>query len=83
MPDWSAAGKIITLIGIVFVLGGVLVVLMGKSTWEGSWFGWLGKLPGDILIKRDTFSLYFPLTTCILISAVISILAYLLSLVKR
>jgi len=36
-------------------------------------------LPGDILIKRDNFTLYFPLTTSILISAALSLLMYFLS----
>jgi hypothetical protein len=35
---------------------------------------WLGRLPGDISIKRENFSFYFPLTTCILISLLLSLL---------
>ena len=40
--------------------------------------GSIGKLPGDILIKRDNFTFYFPLTTSILFSVVLSLLAWLL-----
>jgi hypothetical protein len=36
----------------------------------------IGKLPGDILIKRDNFTFYFPLTTSLLASAVLSLLAW-------
>ena len=32
----------------------------------------LGKLPGDIVIRRDNFNFYFPITTCILISVVLT-----------
>ena len=50
----------------------------------GSWvdlFGgwqdpWLGNLPGDITIQRERFTFYFPLTTCILISVIITLVLY-------
>ena len=63
-------GKTLITIGVVCILMGVIVVLFGKITW-------LGKLPGDILIKKDNFSFYFPVTTCILISVIISAILYL------
>ncbi len=70
-------------IGILLVLIGVIMTSVGKLSGAGGGLGWLGKLPGDIFIKRDSFSFYFPLTTSILISVIISVLAYLLSLLKR
>jgi uncharacterized protein HemY len=39
----------------------------------------LGRLPGDIFIKRDNFIFYFPLTTSILISIILSFILYLIS----
>ncbi|MGH8502707.1 MAG: DUF2905 domain-containing protein [Gammaproteobacteria bacterium] len=36
----------------------------------------LGRLPGDIVIERDNFRLYFPITTCIIISLVISLITW-------
>jgi hypothetical protein len=39
---------------------------------------WLGRLPGDINIKRDNFSFHFPLVTCLIISAVLSFVMWLL-----
>lgn len=83
MPDWSGTGKMVAGIGILLVLIGVIMTLVGKLSGAGGGLGWLGKLPGDILIKKDSFSFYFPLTTSILISVIISVLAYLLSLLKR
>jgi len=38
---------------------------------------WLGRLPGDIYIKRDNFSFSFPITTCIILSAIISFIFWL------
>ncbi len=38
----------------------------------------LGRLPGDISIKRENYAFYFPITTCVLISLVLSLIFYLL-----
>ena len=38
---------------------------------------WLGRLPGDIHIKRDNFSFYFPLATCLLLSAILTFIMWL------
>jgi uncharacterized protein HemY len=46
-------------------------------------FGWMGKLPGDILIKRNNFSFFFPLGTSIVLSVVLSLVFYLLSWIFR
>jgi hypothetical protein len=39
---------------------------------------WLGRLPGDVSIKRDSFSFHFPLMSCLLISAILSCIMWLL-----
>jgi len=61
-------------IGVVIVLMGAVLVLVGRLPG----FGPIGKLPGDILIKRDNFTFYFPITTSILASVILSLLAWLL-----
>ncbi len=66
------------LVGGILLLVGVLLVLLERLPGAGGGFGWLGKLPGDIVIKREHFSLYLPVTTSILISVVLSFLLYLL-----
>ncbi|HEX7928427.1 MAG TPA: DUF2905 domain-containing protein [bacterium] len=38
---------------------------------------WLGRLPGDVSIQRESFSFYFPITTCIVLSVVLSLLFWL------
>ena len=39
----------------------------------------LGRLPGDIVIERDNFTFYFPLTTCLLISGVFSLFVWIMN----
>lgn len=60
-------GKILITIGIFIVLTGLLLTMTEKVPL-------VGKLPGDILIKKDNFTFYFPLATSILISIVLSLL---------
>ena len=62
--------KTLIAVGIVLVIVGLLASLAGKLPW-------IGHLPGDIHIQRGRFSFYFPLTTCIVVSIVISLVAYL------
>ena len=63
-------GKNLIIIGVVAIVIGALLTLSGKIPW-------LGRLPGDISIKNENFSFYFPLTTCILISVVLSFILWL------
>ena len=64
-------GKTLILFGGLMLLVGVLLTLNGKVPW-------LGHLPGDIFIRRGHFSFYFPLATCLLVSALLSLLFFLL-----
>jgi hypothetical protein len=50
---------------------GLILVLSGKISW-------IGRLPGDILIKKKNFTFYFPLATSILLSILLSLILYLL-----
>ena len=83
MSEWDGLGKFLIFLAVLFALMGALLIWMGKLPSLGGGSGWLGKLPGDILIKRDNFTFYFPLTTSVLISVVVSLLLYLLSLFLR
>jgi len=65
----SALGRSLIFIGLAITAIGVLLAFADKVPW-------LGRLPGDVYIKRDSFSFYFPLTTSILISVVLSLLFY-------
>ncbi len=63
--------KMIIILGIVLVAVGLLLLLAQK-------FPFLGRLPGDILIKKDNFTFYFPLATSIILSIIISLILYFL-----
>jgi hypothetical protein len=78
--EWGNFGKSLIIIGLGVVALGLVVVLVGRSQGLTALFGWLGRLPGDIVIKRDNFVFYFPLATSILISVVLTVLITVLSL---
>ncbi|HSS65241.1 MAG TPA: DUF2905 domain-containing protein [Gammaproteobacteria bacterium] len=60
----------------ILIIVGVTLVLLGLLWPWLSQIG-LGRLPGDIVIERENFRLYIPITTCLLVSVVISVLWYL------
>ncbi len=63
-------GKYLIIFGLVMVVLGGVFFLAGKVPW-------IGRLPGDIVIRRDNFTFYFPLASCILISIMLSLIFYL------
>ena len=64
-------------IGKFVVLIGVLLVVAGMVLWRfPGFFGWVGKLPGDISWQKGNFSFSFPVVTCILISIVVTLLSW-------
>jgi hypothetical protein len=67
----APVGRLLIVVGVVLV---VLGILLGYT----SFFSYLrlGRLPGDINIKRDNFRFYFPLTTSILLSLVLTLVLY-------
>jgi hypothetical protein len=70
-------------IGRMLVLLGVVLVVLGGALWLGGGLGakipFLGRLPGDIHIERGNWSVYFPLTTSILVSLVLTLVVALLT----
>ena len=72
MSQWPQVGK------WVVALGGLLVVF-GLLLWLGDKVPFLGRLPGDLHIKGRHFRLFFPLTTCVLLSVLLTILLNLFS----
>lgn len=67
-------------IGKAIVGIGAMVVIIGLVIWfAGDRLNWFGRLPGDIRIERPGFSCFFPITTMIIVSIVLSILLSLLS----
>ena len=66
----SGLGRLIVMTGLVLVAVGLIVTLAARLPW-------LGRMPGDIFIKKESFSFYFPLGSCILISFVLSFVLWL------
>jgi membrane protein implicated in regulation of membrane protease activity len=60
------------------VAAGLALAAAGALLWLGPKAPWLGRLPGDLSIERPNFRFYFPLTTCIIVSVVLTLLAWLL-----
>ena len=67
-------------IGKSLVLAGIAIIVVGLVLWGFSSVPYVGKLPGDIYIRRGNFTFYFPIVTCILISIIATIF---LSLMRR
>jgi len=61
-------------LGKLLILLGVFIILMGLLLLVGEKIPWVGRLPGDIIIKRERFTFYFPLATSILVSIILTLL---------
>ena len=61
-------------LGKMLVLLGVLILVIGLLLLVGEKIPWVGRLPGDIIIKKEGFTFYFPLATSILISIILTLL---------
>lgn len=83
MEDWTSLGKLLIAAGFIVVLAGLLLVFGDRLSGVGSWFGWIGRLPGDFSVKRTHFSFYFPLGTSLVLSVALSLVFYLLSWLFR
>lgn len=63
-------GKLLIVIGVICIVAGALVILAPKLPH-------FGRLPGDIYIKKERFTFYFPITTSIIVSVILSILFWI------
>jgi Protein of unknown function (DUF2905) len=70
----AETGKVLVILGGVLVVSGALLILGSKFSWLG-----LGHLPGDIRYKGKNTSFYFPLATCVILSAVVTLILWLIS----
>jgi Protein of unknown function (DUF2905) len=73
LHSMRALGKLVSIIGVI-------ITLVGLVLWSGFAPKWLGRLPGDIRIERNHSAFYFPIVTCIILSIVLSLL---LSIFRR
>ena len=65
-------------IGKIIIIAGVIMVMLGLILAFGSHIPFLGKLPGDILIKKDGISFYFPVVTFLLLSVILTLIINLI-----
>jgi hypothetical protein len=64
--------RVMIIIGVVLIALGLLMLVLPR-------FPFSGRLPGDILIKKEHLTFYFPLATSIVISIIISLILYLIN----
>lgn len=64
-------------LGKTLILLGIVIILIGLGLLFAHKIPYVGRLPGDIYVKKDNFTFYFPLGTCILISVVASLIFWL------
>jgi len=64
-------------VGKLLFITGLVLTVIGAVLWKTGGLGGLGRLPGDIVIEKGNSSFYFPIVTCILISLVLTLLAWL------
>jgi hypothetical protein len=68
MPQLS---KILIIIGIILTLAGLIIWFAGDK------LTWIGHLPGDIRIEKENMKFYFPITTMIILSLVLSLVLWI------
>ena len=64
-------------IGKFLVITGLVLAVVGALIWAGVGRGWFGRLPGDIHYTKDNFSFHFPIVTCLLLSAILTLALWL------
>jgi hypothetical protein len=70
-------GKLLIVLGVVFVAAGLLQIFGARLPLH------LGRLPGDIAYKGRHGDIYFPIVTCILVSAALTLLFWVVNLFRR
>ena len=68
--NFSDLGKVLFIVGII-------LAILGALLWSGVGRGWLGRLPGDISYSKGDFSFHFPIVTCLIVSAILTLLFWL------
>jgi uncharacterized protein HemY len=65
------AGKFLIITGIIIIIAGLIIYFAGDK------FRWIGHLPGDIRIVKENMRIYFPITTMLIVSILLSLIIYL------
>lgn len=67
MQEFSGIGKLLITGGVIMTAAGLIILFWNKIPF-------IGKLPGDILIRKENFTIYFPIVTSIALSLLISLI---------
>lgn len=70
-------GRTLLIVGAIILAAGAFLYFNGKLPFH------LGKLPGDIVQKSDHTTFYFPIVTCLVVSAALSLIFWLISYLRR
>ena len=73
--DLQGLARALIFFGVILAGGGVVLLLAPKVPW-------IGRLPGDLLIERERFTLYFPITTCLVASVLLTLACWLFGRVR-
>jgi hypothetical protein len=68
----SYFGKILIIIGVILIIAGIIIYFAGNK------LNWIGHLPGDTRIEKENFRFYFPITTMILLSILITVILWIM-----
>ncbi len=71
LNEFQQVGKVIIIFGALIIIVGLILLFWDKIPF-------IGKLPGDIYIKKKNFTFYFPIVTSLVISLIISLILYLI-----
>jgi hypothetical protein len=71
MEPIRETGRLLLVVGVIIALIGLLLTLGSKLPFR------LGRLPGDIVFRRENFTLYLPIATSVLLSVVLTVLFWL------
>jgi hypothetical protein len=75
MTDHTSFGWMLLILGLVIAGIGLVWILVPSIPW-------LGRLPGDTRIERENFRFYFPLVTCLLLSLLLSLVVWVIRLLR-
>ncbi len=70
MIAMNSLGKLLILFGLMLIVVGLIFIVAGRMPW-------FGRLPGDIYVQKKNYTIFFPITTSIIISVILSILLIL------
>ncbi len=69
--------------GKILIIAGVILIVLGVLVTFSSRIPFIGKLPGDFSFEKDNFKFYFPLTSSIIISIIVSVILYFINRMRQ